>query len=290
VNVLLGNGDGSFQAPVQFSAVDFPGWLHAADLNGDHIVDLAIATRSSGDINVHLGNGDGSFQAASAFPAGDHTHVFVVADLNDDEVPDIAATQSPDNEISVLLGNGDGSFQLPAFFSTGGLFSGTFPNSIAVADLNDDTLPDLAVATNVSHDVSVLFGNGDGSFQAAVHLPTGQKPSAVVIGDFDLDGAPDLASANSGSGDIGVLLGNGDGSFQAAVFFSAGQAPEAPIWVVAADWDNDGVPDLGVANFDEETVSLLINAAQIEVLPSASVLLLVSSVLLSGMAALRSRR
>ena len=100
---------------------------------------------------------------------------------------------------------------------------------MAVGDFNGDTVLDLAVASLDSNNVSVLLGNGDGSFQPAQNFGAGFSPSSVAVGDFNGDGVEDLAVANVGSNDVSVLLGNGDGSFQAARNFSVGVNP----WSVA---------------------------------------------------------
>src|SRR5215467_2264079 len=92
--------------------------------------------------------------------------------------------------------------------------AGSDPFSVAVGDVNGDDRLDLAVANFGSDNVSVLLGNGNGSFQTARNFPAGKEPAAVAVGDFDGDGHLDLAVANSGSGNVSVLLGNGDGSFQ----------------------------------------------------------------------------
>src|SRR5262245_63829101 len=90
---------------------------------------------------------------------------------------------------------------------------------------NGDGVPDLAVANGMSNSVSVLLGNGDGSFQAARNFGAGRAPYSAVAGDFNGDGLLDLAIANSASDDVSVLLGNGDGSFQTARSFGAGSVP-----------------------------------------------------------------
>ena len=91
-------------------------------------------------------------------------------------------------------------------------------------------------ATNT---VSVLLGNGDGTFQAHVEYPTGRWPESVVVGDFRGDGKLDLVVSNSGDNNLSVLLGNGDGTFQPAVNYSVG-----PGSVAVGDFNRDGKLDL----------------------------------------------
>ena len=84
---------------------------------------------------------------------------------------------------------------------------------MAIGDLNGDGRPDLAAANYAANTVSVLLGNGDGTFGAKTDFATGTSPRSVAIGDLNGDGKPDLAVANSGSNTVSVLLGNGDGTF-----------------------------------------------------------------------------
>src|SRR5256886_11486970 len=109
----------------------------------------------------------------------------------------------------------------PGFAAAVTFDAGKNPLSIAVGDFDGDTRLDLAVVNADS--VSVLLGNGDGTFQTAVNYDAGSYPSSVVAGDLDGDKQPDLVVVNSGG--ISVLLGNGDGTFQSAVNFAAGLAP-----------------------------------------------------------------
>jgi hypothetical protein len=103
--------------------------------------------------------------------------------------------------VSVLLGNGDGSFQAAASFAVGNL-----PRSVALADLDGDSFPDLVAANQDSNDVSVLLGNGDGSFQSCASFAVGQKPFSVAVADLNGDAVPDVVTANRYSDDVTVLL------------------------------------------------------------------------------------
>src|SRR5260370_28862703 len=93
-------------------------------------------------------------------------------------------------------------------------------------------MPDLAVANVFSSDVSVLLGNGDGTFRTAANYPVGTFPSSVAVGDFNSDGVPDLAVADRYSNNLSVLLGNRDGTFQAAADYP-GLPP--PVSLAAGD-------------------------------------------------------
>ena len=100
---------------------------------------------------------------------------------------------------------------------------------LVTRDFTGDGRPDLAVANNYSNDVSVLLGNGDGTFQPQVRFTAGDEPYSLVTGDFNGDGRTDLAVANTGSSDVSVLLGNGDGTFQGQMTYPAGDLPLAMV-------------------------------------------------------------
>ena len=118
------------------------------------------------------------------------------------------------------------------------LTAGAHPSSVAVDDFNQDGVADLAVTDYGSDTVSVLLGNGDGTFQAAVSYSVGSHPWSVAVGDFDGDGRTDLAVANGGSNTVSVLLGNGDGTFQPALNFDTGGS--GAVSVVVGDFNRDG--------------------------------------------------
>jgi hypothetical protein len=104
------------------------------------------------------------------------------------------------------MGNGDGTFEGPTSFSTGSYYT----QSLAVADLNNDGKPDLVTANYVDNTVSVLLGNGNGTFQTAQKSTVGTLPTSVATGDFNGDSFPDLAVANANSNTVSVLLNRAD--------------------------------------------------------------------------------
>jgi serine/threonine protein kinase/predicted Zn-dependent protease len=256
VAILLGNGDGTFQAARTYPVGITPWFVAVGDLNGDGILDLAVT--SGGSLSVLLGNGDGTFQAAHSYSVGmsfnnlsPAQNSLAIGDLNGDGKPDLAVVNSFGNNVSVLLGNGDGTFPAAPTYS-----AGSYPINVAVADFNGDGILDLAVtnaggprAGSSPGTVSILLGKGNGTFEAAVNYPTGPCPGGVAVGDFNGDGIPDLAVANHNafftSSTVSILLGNGDGTFQAAANYPAGQTPDC---VVVADFNGDGILDLAVTS------------------------------------------
>jgi Bacterial Ig-like domain (group 3)/FG-GAP-like repeat/FG-GAP repeat len=239
VGVLLGNGNGTFHAAVNYTSGGYePYSVAVKDVNGDGNPDLLVANRCvdnsncNGVVGVRLGNGDGTLQPVVTYDSGGYEAQSVaVADVNGDGKPDlVVANVCADSNctsggvVGVLLGNGDGTFQAAISYGSGGLVA----ESVAVADVSGDGKPDLVVA-NGDGSVGVLMGNGDGSFQAAVSYGSGgASASSLAVADVSRDGKLDLvvanfcASSDCANGSVGVLLGNGDGTFQGAVTYSSG--------------------------------------------------------------------
>ncbi len=134
--------------------------------------------------------------------------------------------------------------------------TGSFPLSIATADINGDGKQDWITANFASNNLTVTLGDGTGGVlsTSTVSVPA-TNPSVVVISDFNGDGKHDLVVTNSGSDNISILLGNGAGGFTHAANYFVGANPSA---VAVADYNNDGTPDLAVANADSYTVSVLL--------------------------------
>jgi hypothetical protein len=196
--------------------------------------------------------GRAEFVASSA-PFG-----LAVGDFNADGIIDLAvANYDSSATASVLLGKGDGSFRSPLSFATAASTRG-----IVAGDFNGDGILDLATANNDCYPcgqgtVSILLGNGNGTFQDHVDYPTGGGPTWVATGDFNSDGKLDLvvSEGNGGGGTtVGVLLGNGDGTFQPVVHYQAGINPA---YVVTADFNGDNNLDLAVVN-NAGSVSILL--------------------------------
>ena len=110
--------------------------------------------------------------------------------------------------VSHLLFAAAAEAQGVSFIACRDIGAGSSPYSVSVGDFNGDGTPDLAVANAGSHNVSVLLGNGDGSFQAAQNFGAGIVPQSVTVGDFNGDGKPDLAVANENSNNVSVLINN----------------------------------------------------------------------------------
>ncbi|TMB93447.1 MAG: VCBS repeat-containing protein, partial [Chloroflexi bacterium] len=135
---------------------------------------------------------------------------------------------------------------------------GTAPVAVATGDFNGDGGPDLALADYGSDKVSILKGNGDGTFTIGSSYPVGKQPRAIVAADFNHDGKLDLAVANAGSKSVSILIGLGNGSFMYAPTLNTSNSPVA---LAVGDFNGDGKVDLAVANQGSNSVSIFLGAA-----------------------------
>jgi hypothetical protein len=263
--VMLGRGDGTFNAPSYYSTNDTnPNGMVVGDFNSDGNLDIAVI--DGGTIRTLLGNGDGSFRAAISSPSSFDSPNVVAGDFNRDGKLDLVTSAPNNGGISIMLGNGDGTFQPPVTYP-----AGFGPNGLVAADFNGDGILDIAVTSDMSTQVSpisVLLGNGDGTFQPYTQFDAGQGPTRIATADLDGDGQLDLMVMNGGifgSTSVSVLYGNGDGSFQPQVVF-----PTTANWVIVpADFNGDGRVDLAIADHSFSKIALLTQIPSVSLSPTS---------------------
>jgi hypothetical protein len=239
--------------PVSVVTADFHDTLSVSN------IDIAVANQADDTLSILPGNGDGTFLAQTLvqLPTGFSPTSLATAQFTSSGHHDLAVSlinsTTGAGSVAILLGNGDGTFteagQSP-------IAVGKSPVYVVTGDFNGDGFEDVAVANQADDTISILLGNGDGTFKPAtpplIQLAAGFTPTALVTGNFTNSGHTDLVvtekpNVTNNSGLVQVFLGNGDGTFT--------QAPDSPYpvgntpaFVATGDFNRDGILDLAVAN------------------------------------------
>jgi hypothetical protein len=305
VSVLVGNGDGTFAAHVDYPVGATPYAVAVGDFNADGRQDLVAVNQSSSTYSILLGNGDGTFQTASssAVTLGSKP-VVAVGDFNRDGIEDLAIGNASTG-LSISFGNGDGTFQAPVItsFPVGttlliqdlngdgnadlivgngyfdallGKGDGNFAQSswigfgtgtIAIGDLNGDGKVDVAFSEGPSSPmIAIQLGNGDGTFSGSQTYPISFLPSYMAIADVNGDGKLDLIAASSGSSSIIVMPGNGDGTLQSALSYSIGSSAAG---LAVGDFNEDGRTDLAFSHGSaSNNVTVLLGSGAASLIPA----------------------
>jgi len=191
--------------------------------------------------------------STQGYSAGAGANQLIQADFNGDHIPDLATVNNSSNTVSIIINNGDG-FRAHTEFATG-----PGPTGLAAVDLNKDGKMDLVVSNSLAdaaHSVSILLGNGDGTFQPHRDIDGGAVPNSITVGDFNHDGNADIATSNSSGpssavNEVVVNLGDGKGGVLArktTTGFGVKPDPGSPEFLVTkivfADFNRDGKDDL----------------------------------------------
>lgn len=258
--VILASPPLEFRVPPSFPVGNGPWQIVAGHFNGDALPDVATANFNDSTVSILLGADGGGFSPATHIPVGSGPGSLATGDFNQDGIADIVTANangwSVAGTLTVLLGNGNGTFALKT-----NLTVGRGPRGVVVADFNNDGNADLATAISggwfETNKVEVVYGKGDGTFNAPVSFTVGTAPSWIAAADFNHDNLPDLVVVNAGPGSSGttasVLLNTVEGPFALAMTIPAGTYPGH---VAVADFDRDTHPDFAVANRASGNVSL----------------------------------
>lgn len=213
IEVIFGTGAGRFRTRGQLFAVGHMPYqkLRAGDVNGDGVPDIVTTNFEGGNVTVLLGDGKGGFAEApgSPLPAGEGPFSLALSDVDRDGHLDLVVANfsgrsgdTSHDAVNVLLGNGSGGFgpMKGSPFATG-----LNPVRVAVGDVNGDGWPDIVTANMRGGDVTILLGDGRGSFRPGVRRPAGKEPYGVAVEDVDGDGHAEIFVTNHGSGDVKMI-------------------------------------------------------------------------------------
>ncbi|WP_193771168.1 DUF4347 domain-containing protein, partial [Candidatus Magnetaquicoccus inordinatus] len=249
------------------------------DVNGDGKLDILVSNITSQSVSVLLNKGDGTFAASVEYPVAGGAFVIISEDFNGDNKADILTGNLGENPISLLLNNGDGTF-------TSATINAAFPvlatadssieaisiaGSVRCLDYNKDGKLDILYSSVVSVGVSVLYGNGDGTFQPQVDYQFITEASGLppvflfTSADFNKDNKEDFILTSTLTDIVAVLMNKGDGTFAYEIIqLEQGSMPFA---ISCADVNGDGYADAVVSNVMKSTVSVLINNGSGSFLP-----------------------
>jgi hypothetical protein len=243
-SIFTGSSTGTFSNTLNSGALAYqPSPITSADFNNDSKIDLSYADLNN-SVYVKYGTGVGTFTGTSSFGSGSYPLDIISADFNNDGKPDLATSNqnnTPGN-ITVALASTTGTFATATNFTVGAWAWG-----LTAGDFNSDGNKDIAVtrATTSTGTLSILFGDGTGSFGLPVNYTTGNSPQSVSTADFNGDGNLDIAVANYADNNITILLGSSTGTFAAAVNYATIPSPTS---ISCVDIDGDFKIDLAVAN------------------------------------------
>jgi len=253
VSVLLGNGDGTFQAHADYSVGDFPVGIVAGDFNDDGKTDLAIANKFDNTISVLYGNGDGTFQTQALVDIGTEPTSIGTGDFNQDRKIDLIASCVGSGVVTVLLNAGGGSFT--RVDSSTGLF-GPDKSLIVTGNFTSPGTVDAVISSQIQSQIYLLKGLGNGSLgpPTAVQKSSAGEVYSLAAADINRDGKPDLAYGSVASTQFSVLLGDGSGKFSAPI--------ASPIFatesILLADINGDGFLDLAAPNENLASVAVVL--------------------------------
>ncbi|MCP4249089.1 MAG: hypothetical protein GY778_18750, partial [bacterium] len=258
VSVFLSLDASSYAPPVHYPVGSIPSDVQSADMNDDDILDLVVVVRSGHRVSVLLNNGDGSFGLPVEFAISFTPQRVMLADLDLDDSVDLVVSnkRSIGGDVAVLINLGtDGLGNWLGLTAPVEYDLNSTPLAIAVAPLDTDQYPDLAITDSGADLVSILFNLGDGTFGLPTDYTVNSNPFDLVAGDFDQDDDLDLVVAASSWGRLVLLFNDGAGGFGIQSSIDAGAVPRS---VTSGDFDGNGTLDLAAGDFQRNEVQVFL--------------------------------
>jgi|GEM_PF-318497 len=261
----------NFYAKKDFKAGDTPYWTATGDLNGDSYEDIVTvnAGGSGNSVSVFLNimlDTDPDFTGKTDFAVGGNPVYVALADINKDGKTDIITANGNTNNVTILINETDNNSLTPVFSSRYDFNTGNRPVAVAIADINNDSWPDIVTSNYYGESISVLLnvtepGSAVPAFSEKTDLPVGTAPIELSLPDINGDGKADIATANINTNKITVYINKTDSgaavpSFGEKTEFNTGTNPTS---LSSADINGDKKPDLLTSNFSSQSVTVLIN-------------------------------
>ena len=258
INIYLGIGNGSFRAPTRLSTGDYsrPAYLRIADFNNDHQDDIVVASNVVNAIQIFLVHYDADFTSETSYMTGSSPHPasISIGDLNNNGQSDVVLANPGSDDLELLLRYNNGIFVERMIFSTG---DGSHPQSVTIADFNQDNFFDIAVVNAWQNNMNVFLGLGNESFDTRRVYSTGlaSAPNSIVAGDLNKDGRMDVVVVNEMTDNVAVFLAFDYVSFTNHIIYEPG-AISTPYYVSSGDFNNDHLVDIAIININAHNLGI----------------------------------
>ncbi len=241
----------AFAGRLTYPTGEGPFYSLAGDLTRSGLLDILTLNWTSGTLSVLLAAGDSGYAEPVDYDVGATPRAAALADLSGNGVLDIAIVNEDQSQVTLLFGDGAGGFDGSTLIPLAG---GAAPRDVIAADLNNDGVMDLAIATTQAETVTIIPGEGGGNFLEPFIVSVGHKPWSLCVADFSGNGVPDIITANPETNTLSLLEGTGAG-YLSAQYLPCGNMPSL---IRTADLNRDGQPDLVIGNAGSGDISTLL--------------------------------